>query len=259
MSNLTVCCVTRNHAHYLQEWVRYHHAIGVDRFVMYLDRCEDNTQEVLESLDYNIVIREAVHEDSVQMPTYYQATKEFSDCEWLLFIDDDEFVYTKKPLPKILKKFEKFGGLSIYAKVFGPGNAKNIVQSRIFELTSRSYSVLITSEDIRTIKTFMRMPYFSNTFNAHIQESWKPIVALDRMSFALTENGTASIQNPIYDDLYICHYQTGSIEDWVQKYRMGCVAGIKPKNYYSVEKLLFYTDDIVEDRCMIEAFNRFVK
>ncbi|SLN38637.1 hypothetical protein ROJ8625_01784 [Roseivivax jejudonensis] len=88
----------KNEAPYIVEWVAYHRAIGVDRFLIYTNGCTDGTDAILQRLDALGVVEHRDNDDwkgnSPQQHALNSALKEpvIRDAEWILHIDVDEFV-----------------------------------------------------------------------------------------------------------------------------------------------------------------------
>ncbi len=102
---LAVATLFRNEANYIVEWVEYHHMLGVDHFILYNDRSDDNWAEVLEPyINSNLVevIQWDKPESTSLFPTwqlmaYKDALRKLSgNTKWAAFIDIDEFIIPKK-------------------------------------------------------------------------------------------------------------------------------------------------------------------
>lgn len=102
---LSVITLFRNEANYLKEWIEYHRMLGVDHFVLYNDRSDDNWAEVLDPY---------IKSDLVEVIDWHKAPSTplfptwqimaFQDglkrlqgkTTWIAFIDVDEFILPKK-------------------------------------------------------------------------------------------------------------------------------------------------------------------
>jgi hypothetical protein len=102
---LGVLTLFRNEANYLKEWVEYHHMLGVDHFLLYNDRSNDNWAEVLAPyIKSNLVEVIEWHKDDVtplfpcwQTMAYQDGLRRSQgNTKWLAFIDVDEFILPKK-------------------------------------------------------------------------------------------------------------------------------------------------------------------
>ncbi len=94
----TVVACMKNEAPYILEWVAHHRAIGVDRFLIYTNGCEDGTDTILDRLDELGVVAHRRNDDwrgkSPQQHALNRAMDEpaVRDAAWVLHIDVDEFV-----------------------------------------------------------------------------------------------------------------------------------------------------------------------
>lgn len=101
-----VVALAKNETRYLNEWVEYHHNLGIDQFFI-IDNNDvgDNSQrELLESLpkEYGITIvnlqgKEALQKAGLQEGIYnyvmQQLIRPRTKLDWVTFIDIDEFLY----------------------------------------------------------------------------------------------------------------------------------------------------------------------
>jgi hypothetical protein len=102
---LGVVTLFRDEANYLKEWVEYHHMLGVDHFLLYNDRSQDNWEEVLAPyIKANLVEVISWHKDEYtplfptwQIMAYKDGLRRSKgNTKWLTFIDIDEFILPKK-------------------------------------------------------------------------------------------------------------------------------------------------------------------
>jgi hypothetical protein len=88
----------KNEGPYILEWIAHHRAIGVDRFLIYTNGCEDGTDAILQRLDAMGVVEHRTNDDwrgkSPQQFALNRAMEEpaVQDAPWVLHIDVDEFV-----------------------------------------------------------------------------------------------------------------------------------------------------------------------
>ncbi|KAL1223147.1 Glycosyltransferase family protein [Cardamine amara subsp. amara] len=91
-----VCTMTRNAASVLREWVMYHAVIGVQRWFIYDNNSDDDiVSEIknLESRGYNISRHFWPWIKTQEAGFANCAIRARSDCDWVAFIDVDEFFY----------------------------------------------------------------------------------------------------------------------------------------------------------------------
>ncbi len=92
-----VACM-KNEAPYIVEWIAHHRSIGVDRFLIYTNGCEDGTDAILNRLDAMGVVQHRTNDDwrgkSPQQHALNRAMEEpaVRNADWVLHIDVDEFV-----------------------------------------------------------------------------------------------------------------------------------------------------------------------
>ena len=88
----------KNEAPYILEWIAYHRAIGVDKFLIYTKGCEDGTDEILGRLQEMGVVEHRLNDDwrgnSPQQFALNRSLKEpvIRAAEWIIHIDVDEFI-----------------------------------------------------------------------------------------------------------------------------------------------------------------------
>ena len=130
---LGILTLFRNEANYLKEWIEYHHMLGVDHFLLYNDRSDDNWAEVLDPyIKSNLVEVIDWHKDEItplfptwQITAYKDGLRRSKgNTKWLAFIDVDEFILPKKNAT-ILQCLQQFypdaSGVFICWRNFGTG------------------------------------------------------------------------------------------------------------------------------------------
>ena len=120
---LAVCAIYRDEASYMREWVEFHRLVGVERFFLYDNKSTDDHREVLgpyvERGDVTI------HDWPMELgqPQAYQdcVDRHAGDARWIAFIDLDEFLFspTGRPLPEVLRRYERWPAVGVNWAVFG--------------------------------------------------------------------------------------------------------------------------------------------
>ncbi|NDE63506.1 MAG: glycosyltransferase [Chlamydiae bacterium] len=144
---LGIVTMFRNEAPYLAEWIEYHHMIGVDHFLLYNDRSDDEWAEVLEPyiksnlvevIDWPNFSRVCLFPNH-QVAAYKDGLRRSKgNAKWLAFIDIDEFILPKKN-KKITSCLDQFfssaAGVYICWLNFGTGgvylNPKNPILTNL--------------------------------------------------------------------------------------------------------------------------------
>lgn len=123
MDYLSLCLIHKDENEYLEEWVRYHRLIGVERFYIY-----DNDSQLSPDDDLRPFVEEGlvhllpIHGKAQQMAAYDHCLREFGQqSRWIGFVDTDEFILPKTAtdLRTFLQNYEDFGGLAINCPIFG--------------------------------------------------------------------------------------------------------------------------------------------
>jgi O-antigen biosynthesis protein len=92
MRDLGIVAIVRNQAIYLGEWIRYHRAIGVDQFYLYDNESSDDTAGVARRFGCQVIPWPGRHMQ--QLLAHQHALTHLRDeCQWLAFIDPDEFIF----------------------------------------------------------------------------------------------------------------------------------------------------------------------
>ncbi|ERN17213.1 glycosyltransferase family 92 protein Os08g0121900 [Amborella trichopoda] len=135
---LCACTMVFNAGKFLKEWVMYHSFIGVEHFYFYDNLSDDNTHNVLMELEnqgYGITRRVWPWPKTQEAGFSHCAQSTMDSCEWMLFTDVDEFVFSPKwgnlqdprnALQPLLKQTQdnssRIGQISINCLDFGPSN-----------------------------------------------------------------------------------------------------------------------------------------
>ena len=257
---LTLGCIMRNEGHHIAEWLVHHHLVGFDRFVCVLHQCVDNTEEELnrvkERLGLDVFVHHCKTEGKVQMGSYQWMMEQYgARTEWLLYLDADEFVYCTTPsitysndLKDYLRKLRSASAVAVNNKVFGPN--RNIIRpaSRLTAYTERLPFTEIAS---RSIKTFIRTSQFVHVMSPHYQQVDGLTVRFNDKTFTVAD-GCRSLEEPIWEPVCFNHYYTGSVEDWVARYRRGSCNDLRPNHAYSVDEFLYHTHNMEYDDAILK-------
>jgi hypothetical protein len=254
---LTLSGITRDSEKYIQEWVTFHHLVGFDRFILYLHICQDKTEQKLielkEKLGIDIVIHHCKTTDKkVQMGCYKHAIETHGDTtEWLMFLDDDEYIYNTQPTvkyPDDIKRYLRVVGknttaVSVNAKVFGPSRHIAIPDYRLSAYTERlSHNSLAN----KAVKTFIRPSQFLNVVSPHYQMTKSPPVRFDGRPFRLVD-GWRSYEEPMWSPICFNHYYTESLESWLLRYRRGSCNDPRRREAYSIDEFMSHTVNMEYD------------
>lgn len=127
---MCVCTMVRNQARFLREWVTYHSRIGVERWFIYDNNSDDNIEEVVDSMS-SVSLHEWPWIKTQEAGFAHCALRAKNSCEWVGFIDVDEFLYfpSNVTLHDVLQNYSSqpwVGELRTPCHSFGPSGKKEI-------------------------------------------------------------------------------------------------------------------------------------
>ena len=219
---LAIVAILKNEAPYIKEWIDYHLLAGVDHFYLYDNESTDNIREILNPYIISGVVDYAVCPGKcAQMVAYNNAIQKYKfDCNYMLFIDLDEFVYPheNKSIVEIVKEYfdmnPNIAGFVIHVIFFGSsGQEKANFDKDVLERFI--YRSEINFPGNRYVKTILnprlveliRDPHVAIYFNGKfaVREDKKVI------SNSLNDSSVA-------DRISINHYQIKSREEYIIRY-----------------------------------------
>lgn len=129
---MCVCTMLKNQARFLREWILYHAEIGVQRWFIYDNNSDDNIEDILKSLGHHTNITRHVWPwiKTQEAGFAHCALQARDSCEWVGFIDVDEFLYLpkNKSMQHVLKQQKSSGiaELRVPCHSFGPSGLKQV-------------------------------------------------------------------------------------------------------------------------------------
>jgi hypothetical protein len=107
---LSVCCIFKDEAPYLEEWLRFYSLIGVEHFYLYDNDSTDAFKAVLAPwAAAGKVTLNRISIPAPQRPAYGHCLSNYgADSRWIAFVDMDEFLFSpiQPDLRIFLKEFE---------------------------------------------------------------------------------------------------------------------------------------------------------
>ncbi len=210
---LAACGIYRNEARYLREWVAFHRIVGVERFFLYDNQSTDAHLEALAPyLDDGTVTLHEWPAHPGQLSAFEHALREHGpESRWIAFLDLDEFLFspTGRPLPEVLRAYERWPAVAVNRANFGtsghvtppPGLVVESYEQRIEGGASRYVkSVVDPGEALEA-----RSPHhFSYRFRSAVNESEYPVGGMRTKSVSFSR-------------LRVNHYYTRSEEEFRRK------------------------------------------
>ena len=124
--------MAKNEGSYVEEWVKYHLAIGVDIIYFFDNESTDNTYDVLKPyIDKGVVKYTLIKGKGRHLDCYNKTiNRERKNCKYIGFIDADEFIYAKEGI-NLVEEIEKafaskddIGGLVFNWLIFGSSHSE---------------------------------------------------------------------------------------------------------------------------------------
>ena len=247
---LTAVCAFKNEAPYLDEWLAFCAAEGVDHVLLYDNASTDGARKVLRPwIDAGFV-------ELVDWPLHWKSgsqIKAFSDAlgrlrgrtRWAAFIDVDEFLFspTGKPLPDILKEYEGHAGVIVNWQCYGSSGHKTRPPGLTIEsYTRRARTGWPRNQRVKTIvdPVLAIAPRSAHLFKvqpgrALVTEDFKPVrvvrtahwprllrhlaARIPYLPFDPYSKTNPSVRQVSVSTLRINHYVTRSEEEMPLKYK----------------------------------------
>ena len=214
-AKLVICCVFKNEAEYLKEWIEFHLQQGFEKIYLIDNRSTDGYEKVLEPFVLKMQVEVSSTENS-SMDTFIQAKeynrvlpiikKEQGEHCWVAFIDVDEFLFsvTNQPIREVLNGFmgKSVAGVLANWFMFGTSGLKRLDSKKtmVEQLTRRAPD---EHDEHRISKPLV---YLANAFK-FFEGPHKPIAKGDSEYYY--SDGTVFNRNKeqfIHSPLRINHY-----------------------------------------------------
>lgn len=173
---LAICCIFRDDAKYLSEWVKFHQKQGVQHFYMYNNLSDDEPEKFLrECVSEGLVTiidwpYESTGQDffTIQCNAYMDCVKKHNNWKWIAFLDSDEFIFcpSKQNLVEFLKMYENYGAVSAYWRMYGTSGI-NVPEGE----NITDWLVLRAKDDHSThkiMKTIAKPEFIHSFMNPHM-------------------------------------------------------------------------------------------
>jgi hypothetical protein len=152
MHDLSLVAIFRNENSWLDEWIQYHHALGVEHFYLFNDdedsRVSDRILQpyVEQGLVENLSLKQLKEISSVARQWLQLKTYEFvfqyaaGKTKWLAIIDLDEFMLPKQydDLRELLVNYERYPALAMHWQIFGTSGSIKRPPTQINHLLYRA-------------------------------------------------------------------------------------------------------------------------
>ena len=222
---LSIVAIIKNEAHYLEEWLNYHLAAGVDHFYLYDNESTDDTAEILEPyIEAELVDHFNASGKMIEIPAYNEAVRQFKFAtKYMAFIDCNEFIFPKtgqsivELVDEILSRNEQTAALVANWQVFGSSNLETAdlekgVLERFTWRAPRNWFELPTEKNSGAgnihVKTIANPRFIRSIVNPHFAFYFDGKFAVNSAGVQVPYWGC----EPITDKIVINNYFTKSKE-----------------------------------------------
>ncbi len=247
MHYLALCCIVKDEAPFLKEWVAFHSLLGVEHFYVYDNMSKIPVSKILRGYvpDSRLTVRR-IEGSPVQIPAYGDCLRNFGpQCRWLGFLDIDEFLVPLKDsdLRAMLSEFEEYAGLVVPWRVFSSNGHLKRPSGGVLESYSRrivtdiAHNIHCKSlvDPSRTLKPNTPHGFLYKPGEYHVNEEHMPLPW--DSSFTWYPGKLAQIN----------HYFYRSQQDFYEKIQRGR-ADIREEQPRSLEVFYAHTEwETVED------------
>jgi hypothetical protein len=259
-----ICCIAKCENDYLQEWVDYHLNLGFTHIYIYdnNDLDGERIEEVLDKhIDKNIFIIDCRGKKAYQATAYTKFYQLYGNkYDWIAYIVDEFITFSEKSglknINDFLKTFEDFEIIHLNWMTYGDNGivdyTSNIVLDRFTKPLPFDMQIQYNFPENNHVKSIIRggLNYNEITITPHSPSGNFKIC--DEKKVSITEN--AYFKPYSFDVIYIRHYTTKTIYEWIKKVSRGRATLNSKIHLYSFEKFFKYNNDTVEKRKVIKQY-----
>ena len=220
MYYLSLCCIIKNER-YLEEFIIYHHIVGVEHFFIYDNNSDVPIKNRLNNFYFNRICTIIDFPGkSKQMPAYQHCIKHYGNkTKWLAIVDGDEYILPKKnwSIRDVLNNYEHAEAIGINWVLFGSNFYNNIQSGYLVD----KYRHCENGQNPH-IKSIVQPRYVRDVDHPHYVKVKNPSRYIDCKRNVIS--GPFNYNNTI-DLIQINHYSFKSLEEFIQKHHRGNADG----------------------------------
>ncbi|GEM_PF-763212 len=156
---IALAAMLKEEDRFVREWLAYHRMIGFDHFFL----CDNDPalplRKIFGHLDYVTVINWPDSKGQpLQIKAYRHLCQEFRQCEWMAFVDGDEFIVLKEhdDVKAFLKNYEPYSQIMLNWRVFGNNGHIQDPEFILEKLTRRADHDAVTEKWFNQTKAIVR-------------------------------------------------------------------------------------------------------
>lgn len=238
-----VATVIRDEGRYLEEWLEYHLAVGVQHFIIYNHMSTDNTSEILQryeslglvtqipwtDIDYKNLVKSQSRMEQIQ--AFNHALLFMKDkTQWLSFLDADEFIVpaNNESIVNILNELDTLPVLNIYWRCFGSsGYTEKTSDLVIKRFTMRAPDGVGVNQ---LNKCIVQPSFCRKLLDPHTVETLFGDFGVN-IRKEIIQNIPEKREKACYERITVHHYHTKSWGDYLEKVSRGWLAQEKEKKH----------------------------
>jgi glycosyltransferase involved in cell wall biosynthesis len=254
-----ICLIVRNEASDIAEWIALHALIGFDTQIIFDNRSEDATADIIRRAARLHDIRYHYWPNSSQQSqtaAYDAACEAYKlEFDWIAFVDSDEFLITaiEEPINTFLARFERWSGIAVSWAVYGSNGHKDAPPGTVIEnFTRRAPTSFFAA---RHVKSIIRPTFAARCINphcfelrSHIDGSYCDANERHMLWWLAPERGGIlpglGRAEPDYTACRVNHYFTRSKAHWRAKLRRGYPSDVAIRK---MEEFAEYDRNEIED------------
>ncbi len=270
---IAIAACVKNEARYIEEWVRFHQAVGIRHFYIYDNGSTDETCLLLRSLlseDALTIIpwagrmRDAATSAVLngQVITFAHAILNFGgDYRWMAFIDVDEFLLPKEAatVEQALEVVGDFPNVSLPWHMFATSGHETPPDGPLtLNYTMRGADPMTTKENVSNFKCIVDPCEVTEVSVHQFQTRAYGDLTANDAGKRFTRRARKSPEFYSNQFLQLNHYYTKSRQELMEKLARGWTYDSSATKYrdkvLSIVKSI--EEDMMEDRSMIDFIER---
>ena len=217
---VVVVCIVKDEADYLEEWIAYHVALGVDHFLIYDNGSTDGSADLLERYqNHGLVTRIDWPLGGGQLAAYNHALRFFGRvADWFAFYDVDEFLVPllDDDIPTFLARFEDAAVVRVPRLEFGFSGHRTPPPGLTIDAYTQVANVLDLDPDLPPRVKSMVRPEAVSAVDIHLAfPADDPLPGMPSQTVEEAVRGVAQLN----------HYYTRSFEEFEAKRFHGSATG----------------------------------
>ena len=241
-----IVAIAKNENLYINEWIEHHLNIGFDHIYI-CDNNNENGERISDVVNNEkVTIINYIGFKGIQPIAYTNCFIKYrSECDWIAFIDIDEFIILDNKYKSIKDfisdpMFKEASIIRLHWKVFSGGTELEANENyRVIDRFLERYPCKEEKWAKSIIKTNIRI---NHRFHGHGYYD-KDLVALNAIGEHCLNNDSAAGEIPIHKNAWINHYPTKTIGEYIdQKYWRGG-PNRNDKTYSNLEHFFKYNPE----------------